>query len=70
MLKSKIFVLAIMLCFILMVSGDAFCMGWFRPPPANPVDPGPVSAPEPGVITLIGIAAGAGVGYFFGKRKK
>ena len=69
-MKKSYWISVALLFFVVVVTSDAFCMGWFQPPPANPVDPGPVSAPEPGIFTLIGMAVSAGVGYFFGKRKK
>ena len=69
-MKRIYWFLAALLFFAFVVTGDACCMGWFQPPPASPVDPGPVSAPEPGIVPLIGMVASAGVGYFLGSRKK
>ena len=69
-MKKIFWVSVVLLLFVFFVTGDAFCLGWFQPPPADPVDPGPVSSPEPGLITLVGMAVSAGVGYFIGRRKK
>ncbi len=68
---KKIFRVSIaLLLFVFVRASDAFCMGWFEPTPPSPVDPGPVSAPEPGLVTLVGMIVCVGVGYYFGKRKK
>ncbi len=46
-------------------------MGWTPPTVFDGgEDTGPVSAPEPGMLTLISVAASAGAGYYFGRRKK
>lgn len=69
-MKKFFWMIGVWLFLGFIATGDAFCMGWFQPPSPSPVDPGPVSAPEPGIIALVGMAASAGVGYFFGRRKK
>jgi hypothetical protein len=69
-MKKVFWVSVVLPALVFFVMSDAFCMGWFQPPPASPVDPGPVSSPEPGVVTLVGMAVSAGVGYLFGRRKK
>jgi len=72
MMKTIRWVAVVLLMFTVFVPSDVFCMGWLppKPPVGGGVDPGPVSAPEPGVFTLAGMAVSAGVGYFLGKRKK
>lgn len=71
-MKTIGWVILVLLVFVLFVPNNAFCMGWFEPwiPGGGSGDPGPVSAPEPGTITLIGMALSAGAGYLLGKRKK
>lgn len=63
---------ALVLVFILFAPIDAFGMGT-RPKRPEGIErrrTGPVSAPEPGIVTLIGMAVAGGAGYFLGKRKK
>jgi LPXTG-motif cell wall-anchored protein len=69
-MKRVYWVIVVMTVFALLIPMDAFSLGWFPDPPGGGGGGGgPVSAPEPGAMTLIGIAVGAGVGYYFGKRK-
>lgn len=69
-MKTIFRVFVALLVFVFFIPIDVFCMGWFPPPGGGGGDPGPVSAPEPGTITLIGMAVSAGAGYLLGKRKK
>ena len=67
---KKIFGISVeLLLFVFLMASDAFCQRR-RPPIPSPFDPGPVSAPEPGLVTLIGMVICVGVGYYLGKRKK
>lgn len=62
---------AVVLVFILFIPIDVFGMGGFEPPGGiEPRRDGPVSAPEPGIITLVGMVLAAGAGYYLGKKKK
>ena len=64
-------VVAVLLGCVLFLPLAGYGMGWIEPI-INPGGggTGPVSAPEPGVVTLIAMALSGGAGYFLGKRKK
>lgn len=72
MMKPIHFVVLLMICIFSILPIEANGMGWMEPvtDSGGSSDPGPVSAPEPGAITLIAMAVSGGVGYYLGKRKK
>lgn len=71
-MKLADLVVVVLLFCIFFIPVEVFGMGWIEPiiGGGGGGGAGPVSAPEPGVITLIGIGVAGGTGYLLGKRRK